>query len=101
MSDAPTGRMIELQKQLAIRLAELGFQGQAATNIVHRLAEIAVLADEVARESVPLFLELSLDHRDSLISVVAHIKLDLDEIRDGISDLESDLSDFLEFLHRR
>jgi hypothetical protein len=101
MSDAATERMIELQKQLAIRLAELGFQGQSATNVVHHLAEIAVLASDVANESVPLLLELSPDHRDALVSVVAHIKLDLDEIRDGITDLEADLSHLLEFLQRR
>lgn len=93
--------MIELQKHLAIRLAELGFGGQSASNITHHLAEIAVLANDVASESVPLLLELSHDHRDALVSVVAHIKLDLDEIRDGITDLEDDLSHLLEFLQRR
>ena len=93
--------MIELQKQLTIRLAELGFEGQAATNIVHRLAEIAILANNVGSESVPLMLQLSPDHRDALVSVVAHIKLDLDEIRDGITDLEADLTHLLDFLQRR
>jgi hypothetical protein len=101
MSDAATERMIELQKQLTIRLAELGFEGPAAANIVHRLAEIAVLASDVNTESLPLLIELSPDHRDALVGVVAHIKLDLDEIRDGITDLEHDLSQLLEFLQRR
>jgi hypothetical protein len=101
MADGATERMIELQKKLTIRLAELGFQGQAATNIVHHLAEIAVLAGDVREECVPLFLELSPEHRDALVSVVAHIKLDLDEIRDGITDLEADLTHLLEFLQKR
>jgi hypothetical protein len=101
MGDAATERMIELQKQLTIRLAELGFEGPAATNIVHRLAEVSILANDIGSESVPLLLQLSPDHRDALVSVVAHIKLDLDEIRDGISDLEVDLTQLLEFLQRR
>ncbi len=101
MADHATERMIELQKRLTIRLAELGFEGPSARNIVHRLAEIAVLAGDVREECVPLFLELSPEHRDALVSVVAHIKLDLDEIRDGITDLEADLSHLLEFLQKR
>ncbi len=101
MGDQATERMIELQKKLTIRLAELGFQGPAATNIVHRLAELAVLAGDVHNDCIPLLLELSPEHRDALVCVVAHIKLDLDEIRDGISDLDADLSHLLEFLQKR
>ncbi len=93
--------MIELQKRLTIRLAEVGFQGPAAANIVHRLAEIAVLAGDIHNDCIPLLLELSPAHRDALVNVVAHIKLDLDEIRDGITDLETDLSHLLEFLQKR
>lgn len=101
MADLPTERMIELQKKLRIRLAELGFDGTAATNIVHRLSEVAVLAGDIKDECLPLFLELSPEHQDALVSVVAHIKLDLAEIHDGISDLEADLAHLLEFLHKR
>ena len=101
MSDSATERMIELQKQLTIRLAELGFEGVPASNVVHRLAEISVLAIDLAEKSVPLLLEMSPEHRDALVSLVAHIKWDMEEIKDAITDLEPDVTELFEFLQQR
>ena len=42
---------MELQSRLRIRLAELGFHGVPAANVVHHLAEIAALAQEVAQRT--------------------------------------------------
>ena len=100
MSDPTTQRIMELQSRLRIRLAELGFGGVASKNLVHHLAEVAALAHDLAGESLPLFLELSTAHKDALANVVAHLKYDLDEIKDGIQDMEPDLTELLKFLQQ-
>jgi len=100
MGDHTTQRIMELQSQLRIRLAELGFAGPPATSVVHHLAEVAALAQDLADHSLPLFLELSSAHKESLAGVVAHLKYDLDEIKDSIQDMEPDLTELLKFLRR-
>jgi hypothetical protein len=101
MSDQTTARIMELQSRLRIRLAELGFSGVSSTNVLHHLAEVAALAHNLANESLPLFLELSPAHLDALANVLAHIKWDLDEIKDGIQDMEPDLTELLKFLQQK
>jgi hypothetical protein len=101
MHDLTTERIIELQKQLRIRMAEIGFGGVQASNVVHHLGEIAGLAHDLAAESVPLFLELSPAHREALAEVVVHLKCDLDEIKDGIQDMEPDFTELLKFLQQK
>jgi hypothetical protein len=101
MSDPTTERMMELQNRLRIRLAELGFSGVQASNIVHHLAGIAALAEDLAGRTVPLFLELSPAHQEALANVIAHLKRDLDELRDGIQDMEPDFTELLKFLQQR
>ncbi len=98
MNDPTTKRIIELQTRLAEKLQKLGFNGVPAANVSHRLAEATALAKDLADESVPLFLDVSPDHRDALASLAAHIKLDLDELRDNIMDLEPDLTELLKLL---
>ncbi len=93
-----TERILELQNRLRIRLAELGFGGVQAGNVIHHLAEIAALSEDLAGESVPLFLELSPTHQAALASVAAQLKRDLDELRDAIQDMEPDFTELLKFL---
>jgi hypothetical protein len=100
MHDRTTERIIELQKQLRIRMAELGFGGVQASNVVHHLGEIAGLAHDLASDSVPLFLELSPAHKQALVEVLLHLKRDLDEIKDGIQDMEPDFTELLKFLQQ-
>ena len=101
MGDLTTQRMMELQSRLRIRLAEVGFEGVQASNVVHHLAGIAALAQNLAAESLPLFLELSTAHKQALAEVVAQVKRDLDEIRDAIQDMEPDFTELLKHLQQR
>lgn len=101
MGDLTTQRIMELQSRLRIRLAELGFEGVQASNVVHHLAEITALAQDLAIDSVPLFLELSQAHKQALTEVVTHLKRDLDEIKDAIQDMEPDLTELLKYLQQR
>jgi hypothetical protein len=101
MDDPVTHRIMDLQSRLRIRLAELGFEGVQAGNVVHHLAEIAALANDLSADAVPLFLELSPAHKQALAEVVAHLKRDLDEIKDAIQDMEPDLTELLKYLQQR
>ena len=101
MGDLTTQRIMDLQSRLRIRLAELGFGGVHSSNVMHHLAEVAALAHDLANDSVPLFLELSPAHKESLANVVAHLKWDLDEIKDAIQDMEPDLTELLKFLQQK
>lgn len=101
MSDHTTERIMHLQSRLRIRLAELGFTGLPASNVVHHLAEAAALAGDLSQSAVPLFLELSPTHRDALLGVVVQLKLDLEELKDAIQDLEPGILELLEFLQPR
>jgi hypothetical protein len=101
MPDLTTERIMDLQNRLRIRLGELGFAGVQAGNVVHHLAEIAALAEDLAGHSVPLFLELSPAHKEALANVVAHLKRDLDELRDAIQDMEPDFTELLKFLQQK
>lgn len=101
MSDLVTQRIMELQTRLRIRMAELGFTGAAGSNVVHYLAEIGALSRDLADQALPLFLELSPAHTQALASVVAHIKWDLEEIRDAIQDMEPDLTELLKLLRQQ
>lgn len=100
MSDSATERILELQKRLRIRLEELGFSGVAASNVVHRMAEMSVLAKDLADHAVPLFTELAPEHRVSLLEVLCLIKRDMDEIRDAITDIEPDFTALLQHLEK-
>jgi hypothetical protein len=101
MSDSATERMVEVQKRLRIRLAELGFDGVAANNVVHRLAEISVLAKDLADHAVPLLVELAAEHHESITGVLFLIKRDMDEIRDAITDIEPDFTALLQSMERK
>ncbi len=101
MSASQTEAVLLLQNQLRIRLAELGFQdSQAAAALQRHLAEIAVLGNDFAQHTLPLFLSMSLENSDSIARLAATIKCDLDELRDALSDVETDLLELMEFLNR-
>lgn len=94
-----TEQILELQKQLDSRLGELGFASHhQVANIVHRLAEVSVLGRALSSESVPLLLGLSSEHKEAVARLLGAIKLDLQEMRDAISDMEPDLNELVQFL---
>ncbi len=100
MSDSETGAIVELQQQLRDRLAQLGFPaGKTSSNVEHHLAEIAVLGRNFAEHTLPLFLSLSLEHRESLAQLIVSIKCDLEQLRDSLTDIEPDLMDLMHYLN--
>lgn len=100
MSDSETIAIVDLQQRLRERLAELGFPpGTASSNVEHHLAEIAVLGRNFAEHTLPLFLSLSLEHRESLARLIVSIKCDLDQLRDSLTDIEPDLVELMQYLN--
>lgn len=100
MGDSETIAIVDLQQRLRERLAELGFPpGTASSNVEHHLAEIAVLGHNFAEHTLPLFLSLSLEHRESLARLIVSIKCDLDQLRDSLTDIEPDLVELMQYLN--
>ncbi len=100
MSDSETSAIIELQQRLRARLLELGFAaGPVSSNVEHHLAEIAVLARNFAEHTLPLFVSLAPEHRESLARLVVSIKCDLDQLRDALTDIEPDLLELMNYLN--
>ena len=101
MSDPQTEAILVLQNRLRIRLAELGLHNSPTADSLQRhLAEIAVLGNTFAQHTLPLFLSMSLENTDSIARLAATIKCDLDELRDALTDVQSDLVELMHFLNR-
>jgi hypothetical protein len=101
MNESNTEAILVLQNRLRIRLAELGLQDSAtARNLERHLAEISVLANGFAQHTLPLFLSMSLENGEAIGRLAAAIKCDLDELRDALTDVQSDLIELMQFLNR-
>jgi len=99
MSDSETRHVIELQTRLREKLEALGFASDPrARELVHHLAEIAARCRTFEQQSLPLFNELSPEHRRSVAQLLMEIKGDLDAIQDSITDAQPALRALFEHL---
>jgi hypothetical protein len=99
MSDAETKHVIDLQLRLNQQLQALGFAGDPrAADLVHHLAEIAARCRTFEQQSLPLFNELSPEHRRSFAQLLLEIKADLDAIQDSITDSQPALQALFDHL---
>jgi hypothetical protein len=90
----------KLQQHIGRRLTELQFLDQEARGeIVHHLAEVAVLGRKVAEISLKQFLSLPVREGEKLAELVVDIQTDLDEVREAISDMEASLLKLVNFLN--
>jgi|SRR5690348_8416841 len=99
--DSKVDQVLEMQNRISARLDQLGYSGNAEAkgNIIHHLAEVAVMARTLAQESVPTFLELPLDERDALGELIVGIQYDLVEMKEAIEDMEPELIKLMNFLN--
>ena len=101
MSDAETKHVIDLQTLLADKLQALGFGGDPhAGELVHHLAEITARCRTLEQQSLPLFTELSAEHRRAFAQLMLEMKADLDAIQDSITDVQPSLQALLDHLLR-
>ncbi len=102
MSDAETAAIVSLQSQLRQRLSDLGLpSGSTLENLSRQLAHISVLGRNFAEHTLPLFLTIAPEHRDSLARLSGSLKCDLDELRDALTDVEPDLAALMQLLNPR
>ena len=96
-----TARILDLQNRISIRLAELGYADRDSANRISRhLAEIAILGQGFAQNTLPLFLTMNRDNSDALAQLAVSLKCDLEELRDALVDVDRDLHSLMEFLNR-
>lgn len=101
MSDSETKHVIDLQMRLTDKLQSLAFAGNPhAAELVHHLAEITARCRTLEQQSLPLFLELSSEHRRSFAQLLLEIKADLDAIQDSITDVQPALQALFDHLVR-
>ncbi len=99
MSDTETRHVIELQTRLSEKLAALGFGNDPqARDLVHHLSEIAARCRTFEQQSLPLFNELSPEHRRPFAQLLLEIKADLDAIQDSITDAQPALRALFDYL---
>lgn len=101
MSLDETARIVELQRRISDRLAELGYaDADSANRISRHLAEISVLGEAFGQTTLPLFLTMNRDNSDALAQLAVSLKCDLEELRDALVDVDRDLHALMEFLNR-
>ena len=92
--------ILALQERIGRKLDELQFVDQEAQGeIIHHLAEVAVLGRKLADNSLKQFLSLPPDQKEKLADLVVDIQTDLDEIKEAISDMEASLLKLVNFLN--
>jgi hypothetical protein len=94
-----TNQSLMLQQKLLERLNELGYaDGNRSLNISRHLADAAVRGQAFAQTSLPLFLDVNLEHRAAMAQIVLSLCTELDQLSDALIDVRSDLRDLLEFV---
>jgi len=92
--------ILDLQDRIASKLNDLGYANdESAGDIIHHLAEVAVLGNKLFRISVPRFLALTKDRTAELADVAAELQHDLWEMREAIAEMEPQLVNLVNFLN--
>ena len=99
-SDEEVKQILNLQERIGRRLDELKFvDKEAEGEIIHHLAEVAVLGQKIAAMSLPQFLSLATEEEEKLADLAVDIQTDLDEMKEAISDMETSLLKLVNFLN--
>jgi len=99
---AEAQQILYLSRAITARLDQLGFKPHADTrgNIIHHLAEAAVLGKKLAKEHLPRFLDLPLDRREELAQLLVDMNYELTELKEAIGDMEPALVELMNFVSR-
>jgi len=90
----------DLQECIARKLNDLGYvDGESAGDIIHHLAEVAVLGNKLFKITVPRFLALPAGRSAELADVAVDLQTDLEEMKDAISEMEPHLLRLVNFLN--
>jgi hypothetical protein len=93
--------IVDLQERIGRKLNDLRYaDSESAGNIVHHLAEVAVLGNKLFTVSVPKLLALPAERSPELADIAVEIQHDLSEMKEAIDDIELQLIKFVNFLNR-
>jgi hypothetical protein len=92
MHDRETEFFIELQQHIHERLMQIGFAPSTrAANLERNLAQFVALSRTFSESTLPLFLSIELDHRQTFVDLVGGMHATLEELRDTLTDIDPDL----------
>ena len=92
--------ILDLQGRIASKLDDLGYaDDESAGDIMHHLAEVAVLGNKLFGASLPKFLALSKDRASELADVAVDLQHDLWEMKEAITEMEPHLIKLVNFLN--
>jgi hypothetical protein len=103
MSDeSEVQEILKLQTEIAQRLDQLGFLGSpgARGNIIHHLAEAAVIGKKLEQEFLRAFLGSPMGQQERLEELVVDMHCELMELRDGLSEMEPAFVELMNFVTR-
>lgn len=100
-NDSEEARLIsDLQDRISSKLVDLGYADyESAGDIIHHLAEVAVLGDKLFRVTVPRFLALSKERTAELADISVDLQHNLWEMKEAIADMEPHLLKLVNFLN--
>ncbi len=88
-----------LQERIARKLSDLRYtDDESAGDIIHHLAEVAVLGNNLFKDSIPKFLALPIERTSDLAEIIFSIKWDLEEMKEAIADMDPHLLKLGNFL---
>ncbi len=89
-----------LQERIARKLSDLHYaDDESAGDIMHHLAEVAVLGYKLFEVSIPMLLSLPPERSSQLGDVAVDIQHDLWEMKEAIDDMEPHLIKLVNFLN--
>ena len=91
MHDRETEFFIELQQHIHERLMQIGLMPSTAANLERNLAQFVALSRTFSESTLPLFLSMELDHRQTFVDLVGGMYATLEELRDTLTDIDPDL----------
>lgn len=91
----------KLQNRIAERLDSLGYADDPDSmgNVIHHLAEVAVMGKKLAQQSLPAFLQLSPNEKEALAELIVDMQYELVEMKEAIEDMEPALVRLMNFLN--
>lgn len=98
--DEEVREISDLEDRIGKKLDELGYpQDDSWGNIVHHLAEVTYMGKRLALDYMPRFLSLAPADKEQLAELSVDIDSDLNEMKEAITDMQSDLIKLVNFLN--
>ena len=90
----------QLQTRIEEKLQGIGFKEDPDTegNLIHHLAELAVVCKKLEHDLLPGFLDLPTTEKEELGELVIEMNYEILDLKDSLTDLEPALLKLMNFL---